>query len=1296
MGEKEDNNFTGHILKNASTYKLWKFQITAYMRSRGLTDNIEGKVPADTANADEKSKFDRNEGKAMNAIIQSIDTDNANLVLDCKSAKAMMDQIGSVYEKNSEIRAMILYEEYFTAKMRDDERVAAYISRVNQLASDIEQQKEKLTDNLKMARIIAGLTPIFNNYKTVWYNTTANRTLNELMSSLQLEEENLNRLEREEVTNSNAAFSAKTKKNFKTKDSKPKSKIDEIKKKTKCNACGQKGHWARDKVCPKFKESSDKGDKSRSNKESNEMAWCSVVTIEQKNEKSDSWYADSAAIKHMTFHREWFSEIRKYTGPCKVEVANKCLLTIESIGTILIDARIDNQWKPIRLENVLYVPELSENLFSTGVLTDKGVKVLIEKEGCKFIDSSNKVVAVGKRDEKNRLKLDFRLRISEYANMAAVSLQHWHRRLGHVNVDSIKKMCNDGLATGVDLTDSDNFFCEDCQYGKMTRATHKQSVKRASSRGEYMHVDLCGPSEVDGINGMRYFMLIKDEATSFRFTYFLKSKDEAYAHLKSLVPLVKNMNGTQIKFFRFDNGREFFNRKVLINLLKTEGIQFEGITPYTPEQNGRIERDNRTVQESARTMLIASGLPKSMWTEAVRTATYLLNRTTNSNCVGTTPYEKWFDRKPYLGHIKIFGTECFVQIPKQTGRKKWDPKAKKAHLVGFEPTSKNFRLYDPESNRVFMSCNVKFNEKADKYVIQDESEVDDDPVTEQTNQEIGQANDDNELFHSFEDDSNQTPEGRHNERYSLRPKVNAPSRLIVSGFSATMYEPTTYDEAIGSEQTQQWKCAMDDEYNALIENQTWELVEAPKDQKVIDNRWVFKVKQNPDGTIERYKARLVVRGFTQQYGVDYEETFSPVARYTSIRLILSLAAINKMKLKQFDVKTAFLYGELKENVYMKQPVGYEDGSERVCKLKKSLYGLKQASRCWNQKFTSFIRKFDFKQSAYDACVFVRQKENTMTVIAIYVDDGLIATNNTSEIDEITLYLQECFEIKVSEAKYFLGLQIERLSDGSIRIHQGAYAKKVLSRFNMMDCNPVSAPMDCNQNLGDFVNDEHYKSYPYRQAVGSLMYLTIGTRPDISYAVGVVSRYLDRPSAAHVEAVKRIMKYIRGTLNTGILYESNDKFDFVGYSDADHAGDTETRKSTSGYVFHIGSGVISWASMRQDATALSSTESEYMAACQATKELVWLKGLLYELTMIENLRAKFYIDNMSAIKLVKNPVFHKRTKHIGVQYHYIREKYEEGYFELIHVCTADQIADILTKALNKNRHKYLCNLMNLIF
>lgn len=381
---------------------------------------------------------------------------------------------------------------------------------------------------------------------------------------------------------------------------------------------------------------------------------------------------------------------------------------------------------------------------------------------------------------------------------------------------------------------------------------------------------------------------------------------------------------------------------------------------------------------------------------------------------------------------------------------------------------------------------------------------------------------------------------------------------------------------------------------------------------------------------------------------------------------------------------------------MKQPIGYEDGSGRVCKLIKSLYGLKQASRCWNQKFTAFIRDFDFGASESDSCVFIRRKEDKLTIIAIYVDDGLIATNHVDEIDLIIHHLQKCFEVKTFEAKCFLGIEIDQADDGSICIHQGAYAKRVLQRFDMMDCKVVSAPMDCNQNLGDFVDDECDGVYPYREAVGSLMYLSVGTRPDISFAVGVVSRYLEKPAAAHVNAVKRIMKYIRGTINTGIRYTANHEFDFVGYSDADYAGDTGTRKSTSGYIFHIGSGVVSWASMRQQSVTLSSTESEYVAACQAIKEMIWLRELITGLSFVESVKAKFYMDNQSAIRLIKNPVHHKRTKHIDVQYHFIREKFEENLFDLEYVCTDEQIADIFTKALNKNRHKYLCGLMDLIF
>lgn len=1291
---RSEPGFVGHKL-NGSNYRLWKFQINACMKGRGLTDNIEGKVPAENASADLKTRYERNEGRAMNSIIQSLDVERANLVLVCKTAKEMMEKLNSIYEKNSEIRVMTLYEEYFSLKMKDDETVTGYVAKVNQLAFEIEQQDEKLSDKMKMSRIISSLPSKFNNYKTVWYNTKETRTIDTLMSSLQLEEDNLSRMNGEEVVTSDVVFVAKSKKTFKGKGN-----IDDLKKKSKCHSCHQIGHWSNE--CPQKKNSPNSNQKKKDKKE---LAWSSVDRS-SKTEKDESmfWFADSGASSHMTYHREWFSDFQLNAEKRVVETADESCLEVHGNGTILIEARVNNQWEPRRLENVLYVPKLKRNLLSTAVLTDKGLKVIIQQEGCKVIDESNNIVAVGERYDMNQLKMDFRLRINDNANIAAVSLQHWHRRLGHINVETIKKMCKEGLVTGVDVSNDEKFFCEDCQLGKMTRSIHKLSAKRPSVKGEYMHVDLCGPMEEIGVGGIRYFMLIKDEATSSRFVYFLKSKEEVLNCLGDFIPMVHNMNNACIKHFRFDNGSEFNNKNVK-KLLKKEGIQIEWISPYTPEQNGRIERDNRTVQESARTMLIASGLPKFLWPEAVRTAVYLLNRSTNSNCIGSTPYEMWFGSKPNLSHIKIFGTECFVLIPKQTGRKKWDPKAKKVFLVGYESTNKNFRLYYPETKKVFISSDVRFNELDSKtFVIQDDYEDENElkVASKQNNEKYSMSESDSSNFEDDEDntlvteedsgelESHKSENKRNNKRYNLRPEVKLLERY--TGYFVS--EPRTYEEAVQSTEVEQWKCAMDDEYNSLITNHTWDLVEPPADQKVIDNRWVFKIKHNTNGTIDRYKARLVIRGFTQQYGIDYEETFSPVVKFTSIRSILSMAAMNKMMLKQFDIKTAFLYGDLNENIFMKQPVGYDDNSGRVCKLKKSLYGLKQASRCWNQKFTSFIQQFDFKASNSDPCVFIRHKGNIKMIIAIYVDDGLIAANDKNEIDLVISYLKNNFEVKVLDVKCFLGIQVEQFEDGSIRIYQEAYAKKILQRFNMTDCKTVSTPADCGQNLGDFCDDETDTNFPYREAIGSLMYLAIGTRPDICYAVGVVSRYMEQPSTVHVKAVKRIFKYIKGSINVGILYKSTDSFDFIGYSDADFAGDNDTRRSTSGYTFHLGSGVISWASMRQQSVSTSSTESEYIAACQAVKELVWLKCLIAELNPNEVVDAKFYMDNQSAIRLIKNPVFHKRTKHIDVQYHFIREKFQEGLFKLEYIKTDDQIADIFTKALIKSRHKYLCNLMSL--
>lgn len=510
-------------------------------------------------------------------------------------------------------------------------------------------------------------------------------------------------------------------------------------------------------------------------------------------------------------------------------------------------------------------------------------------------------------------------------------------------------------------------------------------------------------------------------------------------------------------------------------------------------------------------------------------------------------------------------------------------------------------------------------------------------------------------------------------------------------FSA-IHEPDTYQEAMNGSEAVEWKMAMREEFDSLIKNNTWVLMKCPPGAKIVDNRWVFKVKQEKRDAPIRYKARLVARGFTQEYGVNYFETFSPVVRFTSIRIILALAAQKKMQIKQFDVKTAFLNGDLDETVYMKQPIGFEDGSGNICKLQKSLYGLKQSSRCWNKKFTDFIRLFGFNESKYDPCVFIRRRNNALTIMAIHVDDGIIVSESDEDIKSVLNHLNRHFEVKEMEIGCFLGLEIQKNGDGSIFIHQSTYAEKVLNRFNFGNCHGISTPSDPNQSLHDFDESEP-SNYAYRSLIGSLMYLAIGTRPDIAYAVSVASRFLEKPTVVHERAAKRILRYIKRTLNFGILYTQDSLVGIRAYSDADFAGDTSTRKSTSGSVLLYGNNVVSWSSERQQSVSLSTTESEYIAASQCVKELVWLLNLLRDILNEDSINATLFMDNQSAIRLVKNPEFHKRSKHIDIRYHFIREKYEGKCFKLEYISTHDMLADIFTKALPATKFNEFVNKLN---
>uniref|UniRef100_A0A2N9IX16 Reverse transcriptase Ty1/copia-type domain-containing protein n=1 Tax=Fagus sylvatica TaxID=28930 RepID=A0A2N9IX16_FAGSY len=474
-------------------------------------------------------------------------------------------------------------------------------------------------------------------------------------------------------------------------------------------------------------------------------------------------------------------------------------------------------------------------------------------------------------------------------------------------------------------------------------------------------------------------------------------------------------------------------------------------------------------------------------------------------------------------------------------------------------------------------------------------------------------------------------------------------------------EPPSYKIAA---QHPQWCTAMQEEFAALQQQGTWSLVLPPPHKNVVGCKWVYKLKHNSNGTIARYKARLVAKGFHQQQGVDYAETFSPVIKPPTVRLILSLAVSHNWPLQQLDVKNAFLHGTLKEEVYMAQPQGYVDSSHPhyVCKLHKSIYGLKQAPRAWFESFTTQLLHLGFIASTADSSLFIYHHHTVIAYLLLYVDDIVLTSNSTSFLDGLILQLRKVFDIKdLGPLHYFLGLQVSRTTD-TLHVTQTKYASDLLVKHQMVASKPAKTPSSPNTRLslheGDLLSDPH----GYRSLVGALHYLTF-TRPDISFAVHQVCQYMAAPTTTHLSAAKRILRYIKGTLFHGIAF-------------------TPDQPQACWCILDP---IQSLGLLRSKLQSLvPPTESEYRALATASAEVCWLRTLLKDLGIYLSQPPILWCDNVSALAIASNPVFHARTKHIEVDFHFIRERVLRKDLVVKFVSTIDQLADIFTKSLPTQR------------
>ena len=493
-----------------------------------------------------------------------------------------------------------------------------------------------------------------------------------------------------------------------------------------------------------------------------------------------------------------------------------------------------------------------------------------------------------------------------------------------------------------------------------------------------------------------------------------------------------------------------------------------------------------------------------------------------------------------------------------------------------------------------------------------------------------------------------------------------------------------------------WAEAAEKEIQALVNNGTWKLVKLPQGRKAIRSRWVFRVKRNADGSVDRYKGRLVAKGYSQRPGIDFDEVFSPTARWAALRAILAQGALAGDHIESIDISNAYLNGVLGNDieVFMQQPEGFHQGRDDwVCKLLKGIYGLKQSGQLWYERLGKALEEMGFIRLESDSSIYIWSKDGVKVIIPVFVDDLTLVSKSKKDIDRVKSDLSKIFKMKdLGPTTFLLGIQVDHNREArTLSLSQRQYILDMLTRFNMTDCKPVTTPMEPGLRLTTDtspLNAEdaaEMKTVPYMNAVGALNYLAIATHPDISYTVGCLARFNANLRPIHWKAVKHLFRYLKGTLNLKLTYApTNSQLIFETWSDADHGGNLGNLnhgKSTSGYVVKMGTGAVSWSSKLQSIVALSTTKAEYIAAISAGMEIAWFRNILTELGHSITEPSILHLDNQSAISVAKNPEHHGCMKHLDLRFFWLRDMVSrKKAIAVKYIPTAEMPADLLTKAL----------------
>ncbi|KAJ0697300.1 putative RNA-directed DNA polymerase [Helianthus annuus] len=1062
-----------------------------------------------------------------------------------------------------------------------------------------------------------------------------------------------------------------------------------------------------------------------------------------------TWKTDTGATHHATPDLSNLDNSEAYFGNDSLLVGNGSSIPIFRIGS----SKIHSSNKIFNLSDILHVPKLKQNLLSVQKFCFDN-DVFFEFHSSYFLvkDESTRTILLSGPSEHGLYSIRLpQLKTLPKVAFTAVkaSSDVWHQRLGHPHAqvfNSIVSYCS--------LPVSNKLFkhlCPFCQMGKSSKLHLSDSNFRSNNILDLIYCDVWGPTPSPSIDGHRYFLLCVDHHTRYMWLYPLSQKSDVYAILTNFITMVERQFNTKLKSIQSDWGGEF---RPLATLCRNLGILHRRSCPHTSEQNGFVERRHRHVVETGLSLMAQSHLPQRFWHFAFETAVYLINRLPSRVSSNKSPFEHIYGRKPDYSFLRVFGSQCFPYL-RPYNHHKIEFRSTPCVFLGYSPSHHGYRCFDPHTERIYIARHVRFNEQVFPYAPSPKP-----PSPPPSSPYISIFPNPPPGFPPHPPPNSPTPEptpsaqpnstspeptpsaqppttspeptpsaqppttspepsttdtplpsaapGSHpasaaarSRPANLRPHPKRPDRYNPAAYTATAsslpFEPPTFTIA---NKYSEWRDAMSEELNALYKNGTWTLVPPVPNTNVVDCKWVYRLKTDETGKVSRYKARLVAKGFHQQHGVDYHETFSPVIKPVTIRTILSLAVTNRWPLRQLDIQTAFLHGNLEETVYMRQPPGFTDPNkpDHVCLLNKAIYGLKQAPRAWFNKLSTALLQLGFHGSKTDPSLFILNSSGLLVYLLVYVDDIIITGNHSGAVSNIIERLDSLFALKdLGQLHYFLGVEVIH-KNSDLVLSQRKYINDVIHRAGLTDCKPISTPMSNSHVL--LPDDSPPLDDPsrYRQIVGALQYATL-SRPDIAFAVNRVCQFMHAPTENHWSAVKRILRYLNGTINMGLWIRHNTGYrlqafsdshwqaNLRAFSDSDWAGCPIDRRSTGGFAIYLGSNLVSWSAKKQKTVSRSSTESEYKAIADTVAELIWLKSLLRELGL-DSGAPTLWCDNLGATYLTANPVFHARTKHVEVDYNFVREQVSQGNLTVKFISTKEQIADIFTKPLPVQKFDFL--------